>query len=147
MRQVLGFGVSRLKIKQYDQQIEGDKIIRIVGSDQYIYAMSGAFMHLLSIGKNTITKLDSIVSKTHNSKQTRLLIPCQFRGVNFVVRLHEAPIVIAVYASLINKLHIIIEHQLNTSRDLALGCIYDHETERIICSLEFDESRSFKLTY
>ena len=138
---------TSLKAKEYDQQIEGDAIYRIVGDDHHIYAMSGATMHLLAISQNSVTKLDSIVSKTFDSALTRMLIPCQFRGVNFVVRLHESPVVISVYASLRKKLHIILEHKVDTNNDQVLGGIYDHETERIIISLEYHGSQTFKLTY
>ena len=136
-----------LAIKEYKNKIEGDAIIRIVGDEQYIYAMSGDIMLLLSIGQNSVTKLDSIVSKTFDLKLTRMMIPCQFGGVHFVIRLHESPVVIAVYASLRKKLHIILEHKVDTNNDQVLGGIYDHETERIIISLEYHGSQTFKLTY
>ena len=114
---------TSLKAKEYDQQIDGDAILRIVGDDHYIYAMSGATMHLLAISQNSVTKLDSIVSKTFDSALTRMLIPCQFRGVNFVVRLHESPVVISVYASLRKKLHIILEHKVDAKNSRVLGGI------------------------
>ena len=66
---------TSLKAKEYEQQIEGDVIIRIVGDEQNIYAISRATMHLLAIGQNTVTKLDSILSKTYESARTRMLIP------------------------------------------------------------------------
>ena len=136
-----------LAVKNYPARIPGDIITRIVGNDQYAYGVCGNSLQLLGICGSVATSLSSVVAAKYSSDKTRLLIPGQFRGVNFVIRLHETPVAISIYAALKHKLHIILEHVIEPASSRVLGGIYDEKIESIIISQETGKSQVIQLVY
>lgn len=118
----------------------------MVGSDSLAFVATDSDLKLFTVTSTSNTLLDSAQSKLSTGNKTRMLIPGVFRGVSFVVRLFESPVVVSMFAALKNKLHLILEHKVD-SGSRALGGMYDSITERIIISLESFQSRCMTLSY
>ena len=106
-------------------------------------------MSFFKIKSTEVTLLDSLSrpSSKESSDKTRLLIPCQLGGINFIIRLQERPVFLVVYASLRNKLHIITEMHVKVSNDRVLGGLYDANAKRLIICLEAYKTQAFDVIF
>ena len=131
------------------QLSESTEICQIVGTDRYVYAARGDAVLLLKIGDSKLSMIDEVKNDAIQAELTRSLISARSStGVNFVIRLQEKLVGVAIYSALRSRLHLLASQLLDPSdNDRILGGLYDARNGRIIACMEEFKSQVVKLTY